>query len=654
MRKYYAVVTALTLMLLASQASQLLTWNSAGHMVSGAIANAELKQSSPQTLEKIIAVLSAPGDTTAYATNRSTPTLCAEEDNVNIPFWGKVDSFAVEATHPTYDVGTDNCGADFSNCSPSNETTYTFSPGRFKLFDDGETVVEAVREDKWWRPNGMTVSVNILTPVINIHYVVISRKIIGVNEWPQFFVLYMDGNLRLIPHPPVGRNSVCFGSSVIIGPAPLATRPIAEITSVKYISTSKTMEVTYKTGGSAILSLKEVNRSMARVQVAVKYPTDTMPFTTFRSMYIDGTNADVSRVNWKDTSGGVHDDAIMTFQGGTEKWIFYRSTRSRHNSSAPDITIQVFAGIPGPIGISVPSLTFDTTTVGDSSQKTFTISNPGSAALLVTKIVIVGADASQFVVSTTTDTIGAGGQQTISVTFAPTSAGSKSDTLTVKSNDPANPTKTIILKGVARDIVPGPVSLDLNVAEGDQGRTTKRGVKPDSTVSIQIFVKNAPAISGYGVRLEFDPTMLKFGSFTPSDFIPDKLPLTTQRLPNIVDVSVGNLSGATRSGSGLLGTIIFQATDKFSKETRIVASRVVFNQPTGSQEIMHRFIITLTDKKLPCPDFNLDGFVDFSDFFLFARAFGTPNPEFDLNDDGFVDFEDFFIFANAFGKPIKC
>jgi hypothetical protein len=210
------------------------------------------------------------------------------------------------------------------------------------------------------------------------------------------------------------------------------------------------------------------------------------------------------------------------------------------------------------------------------------------------------------------------------------------------------------LQGIAREAeIFGPISLDLNAAEGDQGLKTKCA-KPGGTVSAQIFVKNAPAISGYSIRLEFDSAMLKLGTFTSSDFIPNKLSLMpTQRSPDIVDVGDANLSGATRSGSGLLGTVTFQATEKFRQETQVVASRVVFNQPAGIQEIIQRFIITLTDK-LPCPDFNGDGFVAFDDFFLFARAFGTSNPEFDLNCDEFVDFEDFFIFANTFGKSIKC
>ncbi len=53
------------------------------------------------------------------------------------------------------------------------------------------------------------------------------------------------------------------------------------------------------------------------------------------------------------------------------------------------------------------------------------------------------------------------------------------------------------------------------------------------------------------------------------------------------------------------------------------------------------------------PDFNGDGVTDFSDFFLFAEAFGGSDPRFDLDGSGSVDFVDFFLFAESFGQPAR-
>ena len=58
----------------------------------------------------------------------------------------------------------------------------------------------------------------------------------------------------------------------------------------------------------------------------------------------------------------------------------------------------------------------------------------------------------------------------------------------------------------------------------------------------------------------------------------------------------------------------------------------------------------------PTPDFDGDGTVGFSDFLLFASAFGLSQGDagydarFDLDGDGTVGFGDFLIFAGSFGQ----
>ena len=49
-------------------------------------------------------------------------------------------------------------------------------------------------------------------------------------------------------------------------------------------------------------------------------------------------------------------------------------------------------------------------------------------------------------------------------------------------------------------------------------------------------------------------------------------------------------------------------------------------------------------------DFDGNGKVDFVDFLLFARAFGSTDASFDMNGDGRVDFLDFLMFVREYGK----
>ena len=61
--------------------------------------------------------------------------------------------------------------------------------------------------------------------------------------------------------------------------------------------------------------------------------------------------------------------------------------------------------------------------------------------------------------------------------------------------------------------------------------------------------------------------------------------------------------------------------------------------------------VTFTATAEATPDFDGDGETGFSDFFLFADAFGGSDPRFDLDGSGSVDFGDFFLFADHFGDP---
>ena len=63
--------------------------------------------------------------------------------------------------------------------------------------------------------------------------------------------------------------------------------------------------------------------------------------------------------------------------------------------------------------------------------------------------------------------------------------------------------------------------------------------------------------------------------------------------------------------------------------------------------------VTFTATAEATPDFDGDGETGFSDFFLFADAFGGSDPRFDLDGSGSVDFADFFLLADHFGDPAR-
>ena len=283
--------------------------------------------------EEHIAQASAPTPI-CWAENSSYLTTCAEEDNVNVPIFGpQVTHFRVVATHPVYcPCAYDGCPPDFSGCPPDGDGgTVTCSD---LWYEDGVNVVVVCTDTAWWRPYSMAVIANGKTA--DAHYLVLHRKIQGVDSWPQFLVLYQNGNVRLKPHPPEGIEDVCFGSSVIIGPAAPATRPYADIQEVRVNPSALSLDITYGNAETAHINLF-VDRSQAVAEVEMGYSTSTeIPFITFRSMWVDDGNCDVAYIQSPD--GDFPILGSWTSLNGPW-WFFHRKSWSKHNTSAPDIRI---------------------------------------------------------------------------------------------------------------------------------------------------------------------------------------------------------------------------------------------------------------------------------------------------------------------------
>ena len=220
-------------------------------------------------------------------------------------------------------------------------------------------------------------------------------------------------------------------------------------------------------------------------------------------------------------------------------------------------------------------------------------------------------------------------------------------------------TALITSSGVApgeidKEEVPGPVSLDLNAADGDQNQKSQGGLKPGDSVNVQLFVEGAPEVSGYNVSVQFDPGALEPGFFVAGSFV-QGLTALTNISDGVVEFGGASLFGTTGEGEGYLGVIPFDVLEGFSNETYIAVIQVRFNSVTGDKiDFQQNVLGQLTGSA--GSDFNGDGVVDFDDFFLFAAAFGSKSSEpgfdsmFDLDSSGEIDFDDFFIFAGNFGQ----
>lgn len=119
---------------------------------------------------------------------------------------------------------------------------------------------------------------------------------------------------------------------------------------------------------------------------------------------------------------------------------------------------------------------FGTVEVGHSAMHTFTVRNPGDAALTFTSAVLSGTSAADFLVSNAPTTIPAGGEADLDVTFQPSAIGTRLAKLTLRSNDRNEALFDFTLggSGVAPPaaLAVTPPSLDLSAPSGTTHSST--------------------------------------------------------------------------------------------------------------------------------------------------------------------------------------
>ena len=224
-----------------------------------------------------------------------------------------------------------------------------------QIYNDGYTIVEVVHIDFWWLyPLTITVQLG-SQDWVNVSYFRLYQKVPGPsNSFAQVFVLYQDGNARILTFPPRGIDWIPFGSSVIIGQTdPALPRPYASISRVVIDPSTLTLGVLYENGGQAVLTVKAVEGSTTVTVSSISYNTNnSLPVMTFRSMWVADGNADVDHVS---TPEGVW--PILTgWENLTSPYVlFFRACISRHNTLSPDIRVDVKCYNATPMFTSTPS-----------------------------------------------------------------------------------------------------------------------------------------------------------------------------------------------------------------------------------------------------------------------------------------------------------
>ena len=213
------------------------------------------------------------------------------------------------------------------------------------LYEDSNTIIEAVDVDFWWRINE-TMTITLLNSgktFDHADYFRIYRRIPWSDDgWSQVYVMYQDGNIRLLTKTPHGLDWIPFGSSVIVGQTdPTESRPVAPIVHVDIDPIRLHLSIFYKDGGVLEMNLVSNIRD-TRLEIthtAFARNMQTHPFFTLRSMYVSDGDSDVDHVSADGTNVNRVLSTWDTLYGTF--FAFYRQCISKHNTLSPDITLHV-------------------------------------------------------------------------------------------------------------------------------------------------------------------------------------------------------------------------------------------------------------------------------------------------------------------------
>ena len=186
-------------------------------------------------------------------------------------------------------------------------------------------------------------------------------------------------------------------------------------------------------------------------------------------------------------------------------------------SAAVVVTVSV---PPAPVAALIPaSLSFTALSGATSAAQTATLSNTGNAALTISGISIGGTNASAFAQSNTCgNSLAAGANCVLSLTFAPTAAGSFTATLSVADNASGSP-QTVSLSGTSS--LPPSFTLNTN--------TAAQKISAGGTATYTLTV--TPQNGAFNSAVSFSASGLPAGAkaaFSPATVTPGASAATTQ------------------------------------------------------------------------------------------------------------------------------
>jgi hypothetical protein len=237
-----------------------------------------------------------------------------------------------------------------------------------------------------------------------------------------------SGTLRILDNAPGSPQMVSLSGTGAPAEPAVSLAPASVTFPGQPIGTSSTPQrITLANTGNATLSI-------ASLAVAGTNANDFAQTNTCNSSVGAGANCTIS-ITFTPSAAGSFAASLMVTDNA---------------AGSPQMVNLSGTGIGPAVGLSPASLTFGSQAVGTTSTpQTTTLTNTGTASLIITSLAVIGTNASEF---TETDACGssvtAGAYCMIAVTFTPSAFGAATATLLIADNAGGSP-QTVSLSGTA-------------------------------------------------------------------------------------------------------------------------------------------------------------------------------------------------------------
>ena len=198
------------------------------------------------------------------------------------------------------------------------------------------------------------------------------------------------------------------------------------------------------------------------------------------------------------------------------------------------------------------------------------------------------------------------------------------------------------------------VSTATTDAKGRAVATLTLGSLP-ATNTVKVTVEGLEPVTFTATGLAIPQTLAKISGDEQQG--PPGAALAAPFVVSVLDQNGTALAGAAVTFAVTTGGGTLSATTATTDAEGRAAATLTLGSAPGTHTVEATVAglepVTFTAAAEATPDFDGDGETGFSDFFLFAEAFGGSDPRFDLDGDGSVGFADFFLLSDHFADPAR-